>query len=169
MIVKQGMSGDNPQNVERRTNSTLILYPTQPATGPLTFMIAQGPCNNDLAICCRLPGPMARRERRAYPLVCEERAIKPAGLGAAAYGAPRRAGICFVAALRRCTPASPRVTAPCICPPGARAKMPSYCCAGPQVRRQLATLLRSSWMAKGFWMKALLSSRESRPPAISEL
>src|SRR5207245_11308826 len=31
-------------------------------------------------LCCRPPGPLARRERRAIPgAVCEERATKPAG------------------------------------------------------------------------------------------
>src|SRR5919106_1567042 len=55
-------------------------------------------------LCCRPPGPLARRERRAIPgEVCEERATTPAGLRAAALrGAAARARIGFVAAPRRC-------------------------------------------------------------------
>ena len=45
----------------------------------------KGSRKNYLAFCCRPPGPLARRERRAIPgVVCEERATKPAGLRAAA-------------------------------------------------------------------------------------
>jgi len=36
------------------------------------------------ALCCRPPGPLARRERRAYRVVCKERTTQPAGLRAAA-------------------------------------------------------------------------------------
>jgi hypothetical protein len=35
-------------------------------------------------ILLQTPGPLARRERRAYRCVCKERATKPAGLRAAA-------------------------------------------------------------------------------------
>jgi hypothetical protein len=45
-------------------------------------------------------------------------------------GARRRTGICGVAAPRRCHHIT-CVATPCICPPGARAKMPTYSCAGP--------------------------------------
>jgi len=45
-------------------------------------------------------------------------------------GARRRAGICGVAAPRRCHHIA-CVAAPCICLPGARAKMPTYSCANP--------------------------------------
>src|SRR5439155_18631925 len=39
-----------------------------------------------VTFCCRPPGPLARRERRAIPgAVCEERATKPASLLAAAH------------------------------------------------------------------------------------
>ena len=45
----------------------------------------KGSRKNYLAFCCRPPGPLARRERRAIPaVVCVERATKPAGLRAAA-------------------------------------------------------------------------------------
>jgi hypothetical protein len=41
------------------------------------------------ALRCRPPGPLARRERRAYRVVCKERTTQPAGLRAAARrGAP---------------------------------------------------------------------------------
>jgi len=71
----------------------------------------------------RLPGPLARRERRAYPLVCKERATKAAGLGAAA-----RRGAAAGGHLRRCRSSTMLsgiacVAAPCICPPGARAEV----------------------------------------------
>src|SRR5437773_3123129 len=46
-------------------------------------------------------------------------------------GARRRAGICGVAAPRRYHHIA-CVAAPCICPPGARAKMPTYSCANPK-------------------------------------
>ena len=49
-------------------------------------------------------------------------------------GARRRAGICGVAAPRRCHHIA-CVAAPCICPPGARAKMPTYFCANPKGQR----------------------------------
>src|SRR5512136_493084 len=42
----------------------------------------KGPRRNKF--CCRLPGALARRERRAYRVVCEERATTPADLRAAA-------------------------------------------------------------------------------------
>ena len=35
------------------------------------------------ALCCRPPGLLARRERRAYRVVCKERTTQPAGLRAA--------------------------------------------------------------------------------------
>src|SRR5437773_5454655 len=45
---------------------------------------AKGSRRNNFPFCCRPPGPLARRERRAIPgAVCEERATKPAGLRAA--------------------------------------------------------------------------------------
>src|SRR5947208_5281837 len=46
-------------------------------------------------------------------------------------GARRRAGICGVAAPRRYHHIA-CVAAPCICLPGARAKMPTYSCANPK-------------------------------------
>ena len=52
--------------------------------------------------------------------VCKERATTPAGLRAAARRGAA-AGICGVAAPRRCHHIA-CVAAPCICPPGARAK-----------------------------------------------
>ena len=69
---------------------------------------AKGSRRNKFTFCCRPPGPLARRERRAIPgAVCEERATKPASLRAAARrGAAARARIGFVAAPRRC-PTSP--------------------------------------------------------------
>jgi len=60
------------------------------------------------ALCCRPPGPLARPERRAYPL----RHVRSGqhsqrACGPQFFGARRRAGICCVAAPRRCTEASP--------------------------------------------------------------
>src|SRR5213083_843056 len=81
--------------------------------------------------CCWPPGPLARRELRAYPLryVRSEQRSQEA-CGPQPGGARRRAGICGVAAPRRfhyiaC------VAAPCICPPGARAKMHTLFPDGP--------------------------------------
>ena len=74
---------------------------------------------NYLAFSCRLPGPMARRERRTYFLACKERATKPAGLGAASHGG----------------------AAPCICPPGARAKVQTLFITRPLLWRKSVRLV----------------------------
>src|SRR3989441_6675611 len=88
--------------------------------------------------CCWPPGPLARRERRAYPLryVRSEQHSQRA-CGPQPGGARRRAGICGVAAPRRCHYIA-CVAAPCICPPGARAKMPTYSCTNPKGRSRKA-------------------------------
>jgi hypothetical protein len=49
------------------------------------------------ALCCRPPGLLARRERRAYRLVCKERTTQPASLRAAA-----RRGVAAGGHLLRC-------------------------------------------------------------------
>src|SRR5881296_1145983 len=84
--------------------------------------------------CCWPPGPLARRERRAYPLryVRSEQHSQRA-CGPQPGGARRRAGICGVAAPRRCHHIA-CVAAPCICPPGARAKMHTLFSDGPLAR-----------------------------------
>src|SRR5213593_2456867 len=87
--------------------------------------------------CCWPPGPLARRERRAYPLrplryVRSEQHSQRA-CGPQPGGARRRAGICGVAAPRRCHHIA-CVAAPCICPPGARAKMHTLFPDGPLPR-----------------------------------
>src|SRR5438876_156058 len=85
---------------------------------------AKGSRRNNFPFCCRPPGPLARRERRAIPgAVCEERATKPAGLRAAA-----QRGAAAKGAYRLCCRSSTMsdiafVAAPRICPPGARAKV----------------------------------------------
>jgi hypothetical protein len=59
-------------------------------------------------LCCRPPGPLARRARRAYPRWYVRSAQRSQrAWGPQPEGARRRAGICCVAAPRRCTPASP--------------------------------------------------------------
>ena len=81
---------------------------------------------------CWPPGPLARRERRAYPLRYvrseqhSQRACGPQPEGARR----RRARIGGVAAPRRCHHIA-CVAAPCICPPGARAKMHTLFSDGP--------------------------------------
>src|SRR5439155_24262359 len=55
-------------------------------------------------------------------------------------GARRRAGICGVAAPRRYHHIA-CVAAPCICLPGARAKMPTYSCANPKPERTHAMIV----------------------------
>src|SRR5206468_3461011 len=94
--------------------------------------------------CCWPPGPLARRERRAYPLryVRSEQHSQRA-CGPQPGGARRRAGICGVAAPRRCHHIA-CVAAPCICPPGARAKMHTLFPDGP-----LACLLWNAVICPG--------------------
>src|SRR5213596_3170646 len=64
---------------------------------------AKGSRRNNFTFCCRTPGPLARRERRAIPrpYVRSEQQSQRA-CGPQPEGARRRAGICFVAAPRRC-------------------------------------------------------------------
>src|SRR5207245_8562908 len=62
-------------------------------------------------------------------------------------GARRRAGICGVAAPRRCHHIA-CVAAPCICPPGARAKMHTLFSDGPLAVKAFTTKTRRS--AKNF-------------------
>ena len=80
------------------------------------------------------PRPAGKARATSIPAataaVCKERATQPAGLRAAARRARRRAGICGVAAPRRCHHIG-CVAAPCICPPGARAKMHALFSDGP--------------------------------------
>ena len=61
-------------------------------------------------------------------------------------GARRRTGICCVAAPRRCHHIA-CVAAPCICPSGARARMPTYSCANPKLREYLCKT--STWIWTG--------------------
>src|SRR6266516_2888582 len=69
--------------------------------------------------CCWPPGPLARRERRAYPVrYVRSEQHRQGACGPQPGGARRRAGICFVAAPR-------------ICPPGARAKIHTLFPDGP--------------------------------------
>src|SRR5207249_3263827 len=81
----------------------------------------KGSRRNNFTFCCRPPGPLARRERRAIPgasgAVCEERATKPASLRAAA-----RRGAAAGGALLRCRSSTTSdmafVAAPPSFPPG---------------------------------------------------
>src|SRR5213595_1417608 len=93
--------------------------------------LTKGPSGNKVYILLLAPGPLARRERRAYPLryVRSEQHSQRA-CGPQPGGARRRAGICGVAAPRRCHHIA-CVAAPCICPPGARAKMHTLFPDGP--------------------------------------
>src|SRR5439155_25616780 len=61
----------------------------------------KGSRRNHFAVCCRLPGPMARRERRAIPGRSEQRSQRAWGPQPAG-ARRRRARIVFVAAPRRC-------------------------------------------------------------------
>src|SRR5437773_12361311 len=96
---------------------------------------SKGSRRNKFTFCCRPPGPLARRERRAIPgAVCEERATKPAGLRAAA-----RRGAAPKGAYRLYCRSSTMsdidfVAAPRICPLGARAKMHTLFPDGPLVQ-----------------------------------
>ena len=59
------------------------------------------------AFCCWSPGTLARHERRAYSEYVRSEQRSQRACGPQPGGARRRAGICFVAAPRRCTPTSP--------------------------------------------------------------
>src|SRR5207247_8641397 len=81
---------------------------------------------------CWPPGSLARRERRAYPLRyvrSEQRSQRACGRQTGG-ARRRRARIGGVAAPRRCHHIA-CVAAPCICPPGARAKMHTLFSDGP--------------------------------------
>src|SRR5205814_4811477 len=71
--------------------------------------LAKGPSGNKVYILLLAPRPAGKARATSIPgAVCKERATPPAGLRAAARrGAAARARIGFVAAPRRCTPASP--------------------------------------------------------------
>src|ERR671930_1010071 len=83
----------------------------------------KGSRRNNFTFCCRPPGPLARRERRAIPgAVCKERATKPAGLRAAALRGAAAGG--HLLCCRSSTMSDiDFVAAPRICPPGLRAQM----------------------------------------------
>src|SRR5216117_824093 len=84
---------------------------------------AKGPSGNKVYILLLAPRPARKARATSIPAaVCKERATQPAACGTQPGGARRRAGICGVAAPRRCHHIA-CVAAPCICPPGARAKM----------------------------------------------
>ena len=84
---------------------------------------AYGSRKNNFTFCCRMPCPRTLASARIGNMKLASR--QPCG-------ARRRAGICGVAAPRRCHHIA-CVAAPCICPPGARAKMPTYSCASPKL------------------------------------
>src|SRR5438552_17777245 len=99
--------------------------------GKSTIADIKGPSGNKVYILLLAPRPAGKARATSIPAaVCKERATQPAGLRAAAGGARRRAGICGVAAPRRCHHIA-RVAAPCICPPRARAKMHTLFSDGP--------------------------------------
>ena len=83
--------------------------------------------------CCWPPGPLARRERRAYPLryVRSEQHSQRA-CGPQPAGARRRAGICFVAAPRRC-PTSPSSRRLASARPALAPKCTPYFLTGPKL------------------------------------
>ncbi len=87
--------------------------------------LPKGSFKKNLAFCgatltlwqtCHCPRGLDIRDSHQLPSI---------GTEAPPSGARRRAGICCVAAPRRCRHIA-CVAAPCICPPGARAKMPTY-------------------------------------------
>src|SRR2546426_1137767 len=92
--------------------------------------LTKGPSGNKVYILLLAPRPAGKaRATRIPAAVCKERATQPAGLRAAARRGAA-ADICGVAAPRRCHHIA-CVAAPCICPPGARAKMHTLFPDGP--------------------------------------
>src|SRR6059036_3779507 len=96
--------------------------------------------------CCWPPGPLARRERRAYP-VCPVRYVRSEqhrqrACGPQPGGARRRAGICFVVAPRRWTPASPASRRLASARPALAPKCTPYFLTGlkPKIFRNLARI-----------------------------
>src|SRR5436309_7589600 len=84
--------------------------------------------------CCWPPGPLARRERRAYPVrYVRSEQHRQRACGPQPGGARRRAGICFVAAPRRCTPASPASRRLASARPALAPKCTPYFLTGPKV------------------------------------
>ena len=104
-----------------------LSYPV-PASG----QAAKGLRMNNMYILLRPPGPLARRERRAYPMryVRSEQRSQRA-CGPQPKGARRRAGICGVAAPRRCPPASPASRRLASARPALAPKCTCYSCADP--------------------------------------
>ena len=90
---------------------------------PVTHENGKGSRKNNLAFCCCLSGLMILLKNDIG--CCKPENQQP-------FGARRRTGICSVAAPRRCHHIA-CVAAPCIFPPGARAKMPTYLCANPKL------------------------------------
>src|SRR6266511_2621017 len=91
-------------------------------SGPYT----KGSRKNNLAFCCGSHAQLNHNRQAA--MVCWAWEPQPCG-------ARRRAGICGVAAPRRYHHIA-CVAAPCICLPGARAKMPNYSCANPEGKKE---------------------------------
>src|SRR2546422_2468895 len=84
--------------------------------------------------CCWPPGPLARRERRAYPVrYVRSEQHRQRACGPQPGGARRRAGICFVAAPRRCTPASPASRRLASARPALAPKCTPYFLTGPKL------------------------------------
>ena len=96
---------------------------------------AKGSRKNNLAFCCCLPG--LRILRKCGIGSCKPESQQPCG-------ARRRTDICCVAAPRRCHHIA-CVASPCICPPGARTKTPTYFCANPNDELTASKLHRIMW------------------------
>src|SRR5438094_3828104 len=92
---------------------------------------AKGPSGNKVYILLLAPRPAGKARATSIPgAVCKERATPPAGLRAAARRGAR-AGICFVAAPRRCTPASPASRRLASARPALAPKCTPYFLTGP--------------------------------------
>src|SRR5213593_2269059 len=80
------------------------------------------------ALCCRPPGPLARRERRAYPL----RYVRREQRSQRACGPQPEGAVCVVGAPRRCTAASPASRRLASGPSALAPKCKCYSVAGPK-------------------------------------
>src|SRR5213078_1526935 len=97
--------------------------------------LAKGPSGNKVYILLLAPRPAGKARATSIPgAVCKERATPPAGLRAAARrGAAARARIGFVAAPRRCPPASPASRRLASARPALAPKCTPYFLTGPNL------------------------------------
>ena len=120
------------QNSNRRVPGSTAKYPAFLFglwnSNPVLRVCAGITC----AFCCWSPGTLARRERRAYSRYVRSEQRSQRAWGPQPEGARRRAGICFVAASRRCATASPASRRLASARPALAPKCKGYSLTGPK-------------------------------------